>query len=42
MSRGRGVSREQIITNFRLVEVELAKGSSIEQACKKIQVVNGS
>ena len=38
MPRGKRVSPEQVITNLRLVEVELAKGSSIEQACKKIAV----
>ena len=34
MSRRRRVSPEQIITNLRPVEVELAKCSSIEQSCK--------
>ena len=38
MPRGKRVSPEQIITNLRLVEIELAKGSSVEQACKKIAV----
>ena len=38
MPRGKRVSPEQIFTNLRLVEVELAKGTSIEQAYKKIAV----
>lgn len=36
MPREKRLSPEQIITNLRLVEDELAKGSSIEQASKKI------
>ena len=38
MPCGKRVSTEQLITNLRLVEVELAKGSIIEQARKKIAV----
>ena len=38
MPRGKRLSPEQIITNLRLVEVELAKGSSVELACKQISI----
>ena len=38
MPKGKRISTEKIIANLRLVEVELAKGCSIEKACKKIGV----
>jgi transposase-like protein len=38
MPRGKRVSPEKIIANLRLMEVELAEGSSIELACKKISI----
>ena len=38
MPREKRVSPEQIIANLRQVEVELAKGSNVETACKKISV----
>ena len=38
MPRGKRLSSEQIIANLRIVEVELAKGGSVEKACKKIAV----
>ena len=38
MPRGKRLSPEQIIAKLRQVEIELAKGSSVEAACKKITV----
>lgn len=38
MPRGKRVSAEQIIANLRKVEVELSRGGSVENACKKIGV----
>lgn len=38
MPRGKRVSPEQIIANLRQAEVELAKGLSVEEACRKISV----
>lgn len=38
MPRGKHISSEKIIANLRLVELELAKGGSVEKACKKIAI----
>ena len=38
MPRGKHISSEKIIANLRVVEIELAKGGSVEKACKKIGI----
>lgn len=38
MPRGRKVSPEQIIAKLRQAEIEIAKGSTVEQASRKIGV----
>ncbi len=37
MPKGKRVSAEEIVSKLRLAEVDLAKGNSIEDVCKKIQ-----
>ena len=38
MPRGKRVKPEEIITKLRQAEILLAKGNSIEEACRKIEV----
>lgn len=38
MPKGKRVSAEEIVSKLRLAEVDLAKGNSIEDVCKKIQI----
>ena len=38
MPRGKRVKPEEIITKLRQEEIELARGASVEGACRKIGV----
>lgn len=38
MPKGKRIAAEEIVSKLRLAEVELAKGSSIEEVCKKLQI----
>ena len=38
MPKGKRVAAEEIVSKLRLAEVELAKGVSIEEVCKKLQI----
>ena len=38
MPKGKRVSAEEIVSKLRLAEVDLAKGNSIEDVCKKNQI----
>lgn len=38
MPRGKRVKPEEIITKLRQAEIELARGATIEEACRKIEV----
>jgi transposase-like protein len=38
MPKGKRISAEEIVSKLRLSEVELAKGNSIEEVCKKLQI----
>ena len=39
MPKGKRVGAEEIVSKLRLAEVELAKGGSIEEVCKKLQIL---
>lgn len=38
MPKGKRVGAEEIVSKLRLAEVDLAKGGSIEEVCKKLQI----
>ena len=38
MPKGKRVGAEEIVSKLRLAEVDLAKGQSIEEVCKKLQI----
>jgi putative transposase len=38
MPKGKRVAAEEVVSKLRLAEVELAKGISIEEVCKKLQI----
>lgn len=38
MPKGKRISTEQIVMKLRQAEVELAKGSSIEEMCRKLSI----
>jgi transposase-like protein len=38
MPKGKRVSAEEVVSKLRLAEVELARGNSIEEVCKKLQI----
>lgn len=38
MPKGKRVGAEEIVSKLRLAEVELARGGSIEEVCKKLQI----
>lgn len=38
MPKGKRVGAEEIVSKLRLAEVDLAKGLSIEEVCKKLQI----
>lgn len=38
MPRGKRISPEEIVSKLRLAEVDLARGNSIEEVCKKLQI----
>jgi transposase-like protein len=38
MPKGKRISAEEIVSKLRLSEVELAKGNSIEEVCRKLQI----
>tara|TARA_B110001454_G_scaffold183141_1_gene178081 strand:+ start:12774 stop:13232 length:459 start_codon:yes stop_codon:yes gene_type:complete len=38
MPKGKRIAAEEIVSKLRLAEVELARGSSIEDVCKKLQI----
>tara|TARA_B100001248_G_C27352722_1_gene442183 strand:- start:1066 stop:1347 length:282 start_codon:yes stop_codon:yes gene_type:complete len=42
MPRGKRIKTEEIIMNLRQVEVDLAKGRSIEEACRKIGIATSA
>lgn len=38
MPKGKRVGAEEIVSKLRLAEVDLAKGGSIEEVCKKLHI----
>lgn len=38
MPKGKRVGAEEIVSKLRLAEVELSRGQSIEEVCKKLQI----
>ncbi len=38
MPRGKRIKTEEIIMNLRQIEIDLAKGLSIEESCRKVGV----
>ena len=38
MAKGKKCGAEEIVTKLRLAEVELSKGHSVEEVCKKLQI----
>lgn len=38
MPKGKRVAAEEVVSKLRLAEVELAKGISIEEVCRKLQI----
>ncbi len=38
MPKGKKFGAEEIVTKLRLAEVELSRGQSVEEVCKKLQI----
>lgn len=38
MPKGKRVGAEEIVSKLRLAEVDLSRGQSIEEVCKKLQI----
>lgn len=38
MPKGKRIPAEEIVSKLRLAEVELSRGGSIEEVCKKLQI----